>query len=333
MGRSKRREKMGIPKQALEQAQQAEEAMKRAQAVERPPQEATQDLSQEKPQGTPQAEAAQEPAPSVVGDANLQAMLNREIQLRKTLEGRLKSQLKPANEEVRRLRKELADVVEKMEQMNTQKEDVKPGVERYLTDEEKTELGDVLDVNARMVKGILEEEFGTGKIEKVVELLMAKSAEQATEESKGGPSSDFWPMVDGYCPGARDLNRANDPRWLQFLEQHNTSTGQLNREIAEEAFENDDPITLADLFTDCMRQNGISGNDLEAPELTTKPENGAREEQSPVAAMSPPGKWTRAEVTAFYTDVAKGVFKGTKADQARLEAEIMAAAHAGTITG
>lgn len=320
---------MGVPAQALEQERQAEEAIKQAQARHNPPPEPEEDLTQQ-PQEKPEAVIEQPSAEPASDNSDLQAKLDREVQLRKTLEGRLRSQLKPANEEIRKLRKELADLQQELAKSQTENaEPETPGVEKYLSDEEKQELGDVLDVNARMVKGILEQELGAAGIDKVMKMVMTQNEQQ--KETRQGPAADFWPLVDSYCPGARDLNRSNDVRWLQFLDQYDAETGVLNRQIAEDAFNNDDPIALADLFVECKRQFNISDEAEPAPVRVPKPEKAARHEARPDQAISEPGEWTQAEVRAFYDDVARKRFKGTAEEQAKLEAEIMAAARAGRI--
>ena len=316
----------------MEQAEAAEKAIESAQAAKDLPvikAEVDSPAKEVKPPVVDQSKAV--PSARPLDGADLQAELSRERQLRKTLEGRLKSQLIPANEEVRRLRKELNESLENVSQLENQN---KPsGAERYLNDDERADLGDVLDINARMVKGVLEEELGAGRIKDVVESIMQQNA--STKVSDNGPSKDFWSIVDQYCPGASELNSKADRKWVEYLELFNQTTGEKNRASAEYAFDNDDPIALADLFVDFMRVNGTVKREKQDVDPTQRPApkpesagQGRRIETQPGAAPS----WTEAEVRSFYTDVSKGKFKGRETEAAKLEAEIMAAATVGNIT-
>lgn len=331
---------MGVPKKALEQAAEADRAMEQAQSLINPSQPAAAVFSPDaegKP-AKPAAPRAERTAESHLTVADVQAELERERQLRKTLEGRLNSQLKPANEEVRKLRAELNAQTERIHAMEQSLK--KPGAERYISDEERTQLGDVMDLNSRMIKGILEEELEKNGVAAVVERIMSESnrAKTSSESQAGGPSADFWVLVDQYCPGARELNRNADERWVEFLDLFNTRTGQRNRVAAEQAISNDDPAALADMFADFMRDNGIAPEQVSANSNAgrgpaPKPERGgARVIQSQRTGADAIEPWTNAEVNAFYTDVSKGKFKGRNAERDKLEAEIMAAASAGKIT-
>lgn len=351
---------MAVPKQAMEQLEKAEQAMERDMAKARAREQAQEPAqSQEHPPVKPETNSspetanghiAEQPHVEIKHDAapsadeaveRLRSELDRERQLRKTLEGRLRTQLKPANEEVKRLREELQETEERIRRI--EQSNKAPGAERLLSEEERRELGDVLDVNSRMVKGILEEESEAGgSIGDLVEQLVNKSLEarQTQSSQASGPSEDFWPLVEDYCPGARDMNRLRDARWLEFLGFHNAATGEKNRTIAEQAMANDDPISLADLFVQCKRHYGIVDNPGDQPNeerqsstRTVKPEAAGGSSVTPANRNgNQPEPWTKSEVLAFYTDVSKGKFKGKPKEQARYEAEIQAAASAGLIT-
>ena len=336
---------MSVPSKVLEMEKEADRAIEEAQRRQDAASKPQVDFSQEAPAPVlpsvegPEAEVIPPVEPAIVAEPvapvapvngeGLQLQLDRERQLRKTLEGRLRSQLKPANEEIKRLRKELNEVQETITAAQTK--DKKSGAETYLNDEEAADLGDVLDINTRMVKGILEESLGAVSIEDAVKAVMQKNHQESDDT---GPAADFWPIVDQLVPGSRELNRNDDPRWLQYLDQYSTSTGMLNRDVAEEAISNDDPYSLADLFAEFMRVYGIDQAEIAVTPVTTpapRPERGGggRQVETPATQQIP--VWTQPEVAAFYTDVSKGKFAGRKAEADKLEAEIMAAANAGLI--
>ena len=330
---------MGVPKTALEQEAAADRAIEEAQRrKDNPSQPADESVSPDA-KGKP----AQKEQPSKQNDAGdqgdlaeLRAELERERQMRRTLEGRVNSQLKPANEENRRLRAELEATQERIKALEQASK--KPGVERYLSDKELSELGEVADLNSRMIKGILAEELEKNGVTAVVDRIMKESerAREAAENHPSGPSPDFWPAVDRYCPGARQLNRDADPRWIEFLDLYDPSTGRMNRELAEEAIESDSPAALANMFADFMRKNGIVQNKAKDEESSVgrspKPERGGRANAQPSDNANAVEAWTSAEVRAFYTDISKGKFKGRDAERIKLEAQLMAAVAAGKIT-
>jgi hypothetical protein len=327
---------MGVPKQVLEQEAAADRAIEQAQQrKDNPSQPQPVNLSPDTDKGNPapqEAPKADAPAAPAEHVDSLQAQLERERQLRKTLEGRLKSQLKPANEEIRRLREEMASLREQIEAKEAEGE--KKGIDAFLTDEEKAELGDgVIDLNSRMIKGILGEELGVKRIEEVVQRLMQKSNEAQVNTGRSGPSDDFWPLVDQYCPGAYQINADADPKWVSYLEEYNSQTGEKHRDTAEQAMNDDDPIALADMFADFMRKNG-KVQDAAPTRMSQSPKPDSAPRGMPKAPATP-GQvepWTQREVTAFYTDVSKGKFKGRETEADKLESEIMAAAAAGKIT-
>jgi len=338
---------MSVPKNVLEQEQAAERAIDEAQ---RRKDAARQDLSQpEQPlspsvEGKPEAQVTEpiQPAPAAdpiapalpVAEVSLQDQLLRERQLRKTLEGRLKSQLKPANEEIKRLKKSLEETQEVIKTMQT--EGQKPGAERFLSDEERDDLGDVLDINTRMVRGILAESLGTdGSVEDLVRAIVNESNAAQSAAENEGPAEDFWPIVDQLCPGSREINQSKDPRWLDFLEKYNPTTGARNRDEAVAAIDSDDPPSLADIFADFMRQNGIVQNAEATQEParnpSPRPERAGGGRQDAPTKEAATATWTQAEVHAFYTDVSKGKFRGRDAEFEKLEAEIMVAIQSGAI--
>ncbi len=78
--------------------------------------------------------------------------------------------------------------------------------------------------------------------------------EKAPEEPSSGPADDFWPLVDQYSPGSREMNKRGDPVWIEYLDAVDKQTGLPNRERAEAAMESNDPMALATIFDECSRQ-------------------------------------------------------------------------------
>jgi len=334
---------MAVPQSALEQEKKAEQAIAALEAKQqhdRNPPKIEANNTPPEAQVQPVAELSDQSiaaaAEEIINESNddlisLQEQLNRERQLRKTLEGRIRSQLKPANEEIRSLRSQLAETQERIQKIEA--ESKKPGAQRFLNEEEIESLGDVLEVNTRMVKGILEEALEAGEIKAHIESLVQKSTEIREEQDPVGPADDFWPLVDQYCPGSREINRRSDPKWIEFLDQYNTQTGILNRELAETAMQYNDPAALADLFFDFKRKNGDIGGDStkQNNRPAPRPESGNQQSMSVNQAPNVPEKFSQAQVKAFYNDLARGRFRGREAEAKAIEERIMVAAETGRI--
>ena len=69
-------------------------------------------------------------------------------------------------------------------------------------------------------------------------------------------SNDFWPLVERYSPGSREMSRTSDPVWVNYLDTVDKQTGFKNRQRAEVAVESNDPMALAAMFDECRRLSG-----------------------------------------------------------------------------
>ena len=105
--------------------------------------------------------------------------------------------------------------------------------------------------------------------------------------------------------------------------------------------DNDDPMTLADLFREFKLEYGIQDASAPAepataaPAPTAHPETVAPGSERSAAAPEKPAKqkriWNQSAIRAFYSDKSKGKFRGREEYAAEIEAEIEAAAIEGRI--
>ncbi len=107
-------------------------------------------------------------------------------------------------------------------------------------------------------------EQGNGAAQKELEAILGSesSADEATvaqesADSFSGPADDFWPLVDQYSPGSREMNRNSDPAWVDYIDAVDKQTGLTNRERAEAAMKSNDPKAMAAIFDECRRLNSI----------------------------------------------------------------------------
>jgi chemotaxis protein histidine kinase CheA len=343
---------MAVPKKVREQAEAAERALDEAMKAEGQGsrEQASEAQAPEQIDSTVQVAQPLDGSASGVADNSLpantspeiesiRAELERERQLRRTLEGRIASQLKPANEANRQMKAQIEELTAKVKTLL--EGPAKPGAMRHITEEEASELGaEIIDVQSRIVKGIIEEAAETGiiaqRLSKVLEANQV-ARESELEEDAVIPKAGFWDAVERLSPGARETNR-EDSGWADFLDMHDAYTGRLHREVAEEAISGNEPYALAGLFDAYKAGKPAAGR--QAPKARPQAQQPvARPDQAGSPFVNPDGslvnggeRFTQAQVKQFYNDLARNRYKGREDEARKLDERIMAAAQAGLIT-
>lgn len=313
---------MSVPKQALEQLEKAEAALKKQEPA--PAETVVQEEVGNDVLSSPN-EDTQEVSPQIDTEA-LQRELELERQRNASLKGRVESQLKTANNKNKELSDQLESMQSKIDELS--KQNKVPGSKRHITEEEAEELGEeVLDIQSRVIKGTLEEELESGKIEEMVKSILEKNMN--VQQAKQGPNVDmvsFWNNVESFYPGAKDIN-SNDKGWFAFLDLYDKNSGLKNRDVGASAINNGDVASLVDLL---RNYKPIGSSSVDQKQVTVKPETTAHARQT-VEPKAP--TFTKEGVKLFYQDIIDGKFKGKKGKQEseKIERQIMEAAQAGRI--
>lgn len=146
--------------------------------------------------------------------------------------------------------------------------------------------------------------------------------------------------LDTNVDGWRELNVRED--FLEWLNRRDPYAGRLRGVLLKDAFEANDGERVAQFFTGFLREHATvtpSGNPTSVtPSAPTQGGNGRVD----LASLTAPGRpaasaptnpqgaqqkrlWTSAEISAFYNDVRKGVFKNREQERMELERDIVAA--------
>lgn len=118
--------------------------------------------------------------------------------------------------------------------------------------------------------------------------------------------------------------------WLNTLDPY---TGRMKKELLNEAFANNDAARVVAFFKGYLKENALVSTTSDTP-----PANGQNAPAVDMASLAAPGiarsgagqgtqegqeTWRQSEISAFYNDVRKGVYKNDPETKARYERSIM----------
>lgn len=258
------------------------------------------------------------PSPENNQPIRSQSAVERELALErqrvKSMKGRVASQTKQLSEKNKQLQAEL-DALKAGKPAG----EVSNSSAKYLKEEEVEELGeDVLDIQARITKGVVE-----GEIAQELSDLKATIKELQTQVANGNGASvdsgEFWNGVERFYPNAGEIND-NDPDFKTFLESYDPSTGTKNYQIGKDAIDNNDVVQMVELLE---MYKPLNGNDV-----YFKPENASR---APVILDNRKKVWSAGEINEFYNSVTQGKFGGSKEQLTATRVEIRNAVSEGRV--
>jgi hypothetical protein len=217
--------------------------------------------------------------------------------------------------------------------------------EKYITDRDREDFGqEMIDFADRVAaERIAPLMAHISKMEQVINQLQgvvpAVQNIQATQQRSA--EQQFFDGLTRLVPGWESIN-AQQPfqAWLLDLDP---MTGISRQTYLEDAQRRGDVQRVASIFNIWQQ---ISGNSQVA-QPTARPNSPSSAANSELARQVSPGRslnstpaptssqdriWTGADITKFYSDVRKGVYKGNDAERSRLEADIFAAQREGRIS-
>jgi hypothetical protein len=204
---------------------------------------------------------------------------------------------------------------------------------KTVTDKDREDYGDSIEVMRR----VFAEEV-SGYVGTIQELKTQLNSLQtnvlpkvATVEHRQQQSLDqvFWSELKAQVPNWQEIN--NDPQFHTWLLQPEGLSGIQRQSFLEEAQRKMDASRVAEFFTEWQRTSGKS------PAQQTTQRSELEQQIAPGTSRSttPPSnegkKWTRDEVSKFFNDVAKGLYKGREQERNATERDIFAAQKDGRI--
>jgi hypothetical protein len=243
------------------------------------------------------------------------------------------------NKEVPRLTRDLGEMREQLGLMTNQMRELTAAPKTYDFDpasiaaevpihqEEVDEYGEeLLDlIGRRALQAVLPE---IRRIEARIEDI-ARNLVGVNSSVEGNHHEKFLQRLDTEHKAWRKLN--TDEGFLDWLEELDPFTGVARKHLLEDAVKNKDAERALMFF----RAFEGDGRKPAAPQNARKQQETAMERMaapgqgrtaSATAAPQEPEIWTRSDISRFYVDVRKGVFKGREAEKDQIERSIIAAA-------
>lgn len=321
---------MSLPKQVQLQAEEAERLEKQLLGIsEEQAPEAGTEAASEHVEGQPVVETD---APSQEPEAPASQPKPEEA----TWEARYRSLQGKFNAEVPRLQAELKDVtgrfnalMVKLEAQETAKT-FQP--EQLVTDKDVEAFGsDLIDVIDRKAREVAASMVGTKMVE--LEAENAKLRDQLGGVSERQVSNDrrtFFSDLERLVPDYEAMNV--DPGFLDWLADVDPLSGMARQEYLNAAYGSLDVGRTATLFNTFKQLSAHTPQSRNSKTLERQVAPGTSKVSSAAPADTMSGRiWSQGEIERFYRDVSRGTYRGSEAEQARIEAEIDSAVAEGRI--
>ena len=214
-----------------------------------------------------------------------------------------------------------------------------PQPERLVTQKDMDEYGDSLDVMRRVSR----EELAAAdrrivELEQLVRQLQTNivpRVEQVAQRQAQSAEQTFWSKLAASVPEWKTVNA--DQKFHDWLLAVDPLIGRTRQSLLEDAQRNLDADRVASFFTTWQGMNGTPTaqptRDAVASELERQVAPGRSRAGSAPAAATTNGKmYTSQDISKFFDDVRRGLYRGKEAERDRIERDIFAAQQQGRIT-
>jgi hypothetical protein len=252
-------------------------------------------------------------------------------------------QLQQQNQQIANLQNVIASMQTQQSQPVQQEQSTQREVESTLTQEEREQYGDeflnVVAKKANEIVGPLKREL-EGKLKQLDQQLgnVGQHVDQTAKER-------MLSTLDQQIPTWREIN--NNPEFVSWLQLPDTYSGSIRHELLTAAFNRNNTARVAAFFNGFLAEEAAT-----APQGQTRPETaslGSDQDTQPsrpsLETLAAPGRaksaaahapaekpiFKRAQIAAFYTDVAAGKWAGREKQKEKLEAQIFEAQQDGRI--
>ena len=325
---------MSLPKQVQAQMEEAERLERELHEAANPNPEPTPEAEPE-PENAPEPVEESAPAepeatePEPEADPEPPVEDNTWERKYKTLQGMYNADVPRLRTEVAELKSQLETAISKLE--STSAKDDKEPAQRLVTDKDVEDFGsDLVDLIKRQATEVAHAEIGR------LEEENARLREQLTgvSERQGDIARQtYFSDLARLVPDYEEINV--DQRFLDWLSEVDVLSGHQRQEYLNNAFNTFDVARTATLFNAFKELTGST----QKPQPKQPPKELARQvapgtsKSSAQTIVNTNEKiWSMSEIEGFYRDVARGVFKGNDAEQARIEAEIDLAVQQGRLS-
>ena len=307
---------MSLPKQVQAQADEAErlEALLSQQTPPDEPQPPTEDVK-EQPAPVPVA-----PEPVATPAEPTEETWQKRY---KTLQGKFNAEVPRLSQQVRELNQRLADAQAKIAELAKTPAKAAKGPSLVTDKDIEAFGGDLVDLVKRQAQEVAEQ-LAVEQLSSLAEenKRLRQNLEQVSERQGQSDRERYFTQLGNLVADYEELNV--DEGFLAWLSEADPMSGQVRQEFLNSAFNNFDVVRTANLF------NAYKSTLSPTPATTRTPNRtlerqvtpGTSKVNGPTEAQPDTRIWKQSEITQFYADVTKGLYRGRDTDQARIEAQI-----------
>lgn len=290
-----------------------------------PPSPEEPDAAAKQPDPAPQPEPAKQPDPASQPEPAKTPETDWERRF-KALKGRYDAEIGPLRQQIRAASEEIAALREELA-----KKPVQPTQPvQLITPKEQEEYGaeflEVVGKKAQEVVHPIVQKY-EAEISELKNTLTSVSGNVAMTKRE-----QLLSHLDAKIPDWRAQN--TDPDFLSWLHQPDVYTGQIRRDLLDNAYKSNDAVRVAAFFEGFRKEAATvapKGKATEEPvtqpgkpSLETFAAPGRAKSAAPPSPAEKP-TITRAEIAKFYADVAAGRYRGNEAEKAKFERQIFEA--------
>lgn len=330
---------MSLPAQVQKQSEDIQELYRKLEAERNPAPETVENQEQEAPEEQVQAPTA---APAQSADNELDALTQRY----RTLQGMYNADVPRLNAQNKELLARIANlenVLRNASQHQPAPAPAQPAPVQYLTEQDKAEYSDSIDVMRKVTREIVEP-MRAGYEQRISELqgqlrqmqnTIVPKVNEIGRQQEVSSEQQFWATLSYHVPNWRDINDSAD--FQSWLLSQDPLTG-ISRQTYLDAAQNElDANRVIAFFVEWTAKTApvAPTPNTRSPAAQTELEK----QVSPgrgrtVEAPSQGNKKTfsGSQITQFFTDKANGVYRGREAEAAQIENDIFAATREGRVT-
>jgi hypothetical protein len=209
--------------------------------------------------------------------------------------------------------------------------------EKLITDKDVEEYGDSIEVMRRVSREeAAAQQRKIAELESLVRQMQTNvlpRVEQVAQKQAYSAEQLFWTELSTLVPDWRDVNGNTEfHNWLLEVDPLSGTTRQSHLEAAQQAM---DARRVANFFSTWKGFNGQaiaqSTRNASASQLEKQVAPGRSRAGSAPTDQSNAKTYSPADITKFFDDVRKGVYRGKEAERDRIERDIFAAQRDGRI--
>ena len=253
-----------------------------------------------------------------------------------TLQGMFNAEVPRLNTQVKDLKDQLATALAKLELMTkAPAEPAKPAAPLVTEKDVEAFGGDLIDLVRRQAAEVFQQE--KREMQSELQKLQGENVELknqlggVTERQGATDRRSYFAELAKAVPDYEAVNV--DPEFLSWLAEADPLSGQPRQAFLTQAFNTLDVAHTASLFQMWKKEAGrvVQPKQEVRQELQRQVAPGTSKSSAGQSANAGERSWSAAEIQQFYTDVAKGVYRGKADEAAKIESEIDAAVAMGRV--